>query len=678
MGVLLVCLCPAAAATAGRGPSSAAVARWLGLLSARVECVAPGDSESALELQSWLSSLSLLEYWAPLRDLGVTAFDDLEFVEDADLRAFGMKPVQRRKFRAHADRILRDGPPPPSRASQVGTFPFAVPAHLHPKFHATHDVVVHRMMAMPLADLRPFLRAEGAKDSVIAPESQSLLTALEEAAETLRASADVDMWQLSWGQLMERERERQSTKQAPREEGDDTHGIADGIADVVDDTLEKHRRAALWLRAHRRLHAGDLLAAEKLFQAAERDEHNDGETKATRDYLTAGLDALAEGDYTAAAELLERQMQRAPPDLDAEAADPAFGHMTVPRSPAQTRAHAEAEVRRQHVPVGYWASLYLSWGDGGGEDSRPPGADAHTPPPPPPPPPASPPLPPVEQQFRDGFAHVEAGDYLAGVQAFDRASEMPTATPVLRNAAAHNAAVTRAQLSSQAYVERYRIPRGSSLSGILQFAVERALQLRSPSARSLLFVELGVFTGNSLRRIANVLSSHHASFLPEYKVALHGFDSWQGLPESFAGIMPRGSFATDGFEPPEGLRGVDRLNGIALQLWDGWFNSTVPSFAATAASGDGCQVAFVHVDCDLRSSTIDGLEPLIVSGLVRQGTVLLFDEWLGYPRWEHEGEAPAWHDLAERHGIEWRHRQVYKQRVVVEVVAVRQKKLILL
>ena len=55
-------------------------------------------------------------------------------------------------------------------------------------------------------------------------------------------------------------------------------------------------------------------------------------------------------------------------------------------------------------------------------------------------------------------------------------------------------------------------------------------------------------------------------------------------------------------------------------------------------------VRFLHVDCDLYSST-----KTIFGGLnnrLQMGTVILFDEFFNYPGWQ-SGEYKAWRELCE-------------------------------
>lgn len=109
-----------------------------------------------------------------------------------------------------------------------------------------------------------------------------------------------------------------------------------------------------------------------------------------------------------------------------------------------------------------------------------------------------------------------------------------------------------------------------------------------------------------------------------------------------------GFFNRDG-EPPPGLP-------ANIELHIGWFERTVPAFAAIqaakAAPGAVGALGFVHVDCDLYSSTMEVLGGLQAKGLLGPGTVVVFDEWSGYPG-AAEHEPKAWAEHAATHLLAW-------------------------
>ncbi len=125
-------------------------------------------------------------------------------------------------------------------------------------------------------------------------------------------------------------------------------------------------------------------------------------------------------------------------------------------------------------------------------------------------------------------------------------------------------------------------------------------------------LEFGVFSGETI----NVL----ATSLPERQ--LFGFDSFEGLPESWAGLH-KGHFSTAKKLPPVQPN---------VELIVGWFDESLPAFLETH---DVPQLGLLHIDCDLYSST------KTVFGLLRDkivsGTIIVFDEYFNYPGWkEHE------------------------------------------
>jgi len=135
-----------------------------------------------------------------------------------------------------------------------------------------------------------------------------------------------------------------------------------------------------------------------------------------------------------------------------------------------------------------------------------------------------------------------------------------------------------------------------------------------------LFVELGVCTGTTINFIG-ALNPHKK---------IYGFDSFEGLPEDWVRgdrIIPQGSL---GLKNPSVLPPV--LHNV--ELIKGWFDDTLPMFAKQATH----PIALLHIDCDIYSSTVSAFQHL--GGLLREGTVIVFDEFYNYPGYEnHEFKA---------------------------------------
>ena len=144
---------------------------------------------------------------------------------------------------------------------------------------------------------------------------------------------------------------------------------------------------------------------------------------------------------------------------------------------------------------------------------------------------------------------------------------------------------------------------------LLQYALNAA----SPDG---LVLEFGVHQGETINVIAEGVPSDRL---------VHGFDSFEGLPESwFLGREP-GRFSTGGRLP------LCRNN---VRLYKGWFHQTLPPFLRKQTRA----FSFVHIDSDLYSSARDIL--YLARDRFVAGTVLVFDEYFNYPGWEqHEFRA---------------------------------------
>ena len=154
--------------------------------------------------------------------------------------------------------------------------------------------------------------------------------------------------------------------------------------------------------------------------------------------------------------------------------------------------------------------------------------------------------------------------------------------------------------------------------------IDHALSLASVEG---LVIEVGVRHGTSVGHIARRVGR---------QVRVHGFDSFEGLPEVWGG-QPVGLYSTQGVLPevPENV-----------ELHVGFFDATLPSFALDHAG----PVRFLNVDCDLYRSTVDVFATL-GSRLV-PGSIVVFDEYLANPGWEDE-EHRAWLETVAAHQLDF-------------------------
>ena len=151
--------------------------------------------------------------------------------------------------------------------------------------------------------------------------------------------------------------------------------------------------------------------------------------------------------------------------------------------------------------------------------------------------------------------------------------------------------------------------------------LEHALTL---SPKGGLALEFGVFSGTTLRIIADKRGGQK----------VYGFDSFEGLPEAWRSDFPAGAFAVN--EPPQ-------VDGAELVI--GWFDATLPRFLERHPG----PVDFLHIDCDLYSSTKTVLD--LVGSRLRPGSIVMFDEYFNYPGWE-QHEAKAWDEFLAKTGMQ--------------------------
>ncbi len=149
---------------------------------------------------------------------------------------------------------------------------------------------------------------------------------------------------------------------------------------------------------------------------------------------------------------------------------------------------------------------------------------------------------------------------------------------------------------------------------IREYALLKALE----NDVSPVWAEFGVENGTSAKYILEHLPDNGE---------LHLYDSFQGLPEKWEG-------------KPIGHRKavhIPSFNDSRVCFHIGLFNETLPLKGV---------LGFVHIDCDLYSSTKEALEGIEVA----KGTIILFDELFGYDGYEnHEYKALQEYDRPFRY-----------------------------
>jgi len=135
-------------------------------------------------------------------------------------------------------------------------------------------------------------------------------------------------------------------------------------------------------------------------------------------------------------------------------------------------------------------------------------------------------------------------------------------------------------------------------------------------------IEVGVFQGVSVNFIADTLAKRGDKRL------VHGFDSFEGLEEDWAGEALGKNFFN--------LKGRLPTVRPSVLLHKGWVQDTLGPFYAER--GGRPPIALIHIDTDTYTPARHILE---ISGpLLTPGAVIVFDELIGYPNWQnHEFKA---------------------------------------
>lgn len=142
--------------------------------------------------------------------------------------------------------------------------------------------------------------------------------------------------------------------------------------------------------------------------------------------------------------------------------------------------------------------------------------------------------------------------------------------------------------------------------------------------RRVLYLEFGVFQGASMRYWSRELKH------PESR--LHGFDSFEGLPEDWHELS-KGTFSTQGVMPV--------INDARVQFFKGWFDQVLPTYSIPEHD-----VLVIVMDADLYSSTIYVLRHL--RPWIRPGTFIYFGN-MSYP-----DEPKAFDEFMKESGLKFR------------------------
>ena len=158
-----------------------------------------------------------------------------------------------------------------------------------------------------------------------------------------------------------------------------------------------------------------------------------------------------------------------------------------------------------------------------------------------------------------------------------------------------------------------------------------------------LVAEFGVYKGEMLRRLA-------AFF---YDQEVFGFDSFKGLPSDWGEMLPKGHFCLDT---------IPQFEEKNIELRIGLFQDTLPIFQKDIGSK---KIKFIHVDCDLYSSTSTVLQTL--KNNFTAGSIILFDEYYNYKGWM-DHEYRAFQELVEQNDLHYEYVGIRNAMVAVRLL----------
>ena len=139
-------------------------------------------------------------------------------------------------------------------------------------------------------------------------------------------------------------------------------------------------------------------------------------------------------------------------------------------------------------------------------------------------------------------------------------------------------------------------------------------------------LEFGVRAGESITYIAQKLKDR----------TIHGFDSFEGLPEEWEGhAFLKSDFTQNGKIPI--------VPGNVI-LHKGWFDKTISEY------NNSNEIAFINLDCDIYSSTKTVLDEL--GNKITTGTIILIDDFFNYRNWK-QYQYKAFQEFVEKNNVKF-------------------------
>ena len=169
---------------------------------------------------------------------------------------------------------------------------------------------------------------------------------------------------------------------------------------------------------------------------------------------------------------------------------------------------------------------------------------------------------------------------------------------------------------------RFQLLRAKELDS--REALWRHLFLTIGTNERILLLEFGVCNGYSIHQFASMNTNQSSKFI--------GFDSFEGLPEDWTPLCPKGTFSLSGQLPS--------VRDNRITLVKGWFSDTLIPHLHEIDSQD--RITICHFDADLYSSTLFCLTTLLQK---LRRFYFIFDEFSGH-------EARAFCDVMQAYPVQ--------------------------
>lgn len=150
---------------------------------------------------------------------------------------------------------------------------------------------------------------------------------------------------------------------------------------------------------------------------------------------------------------------------------------------------------------------------------------------------------------------------------------------------------------------------------IRNFAIYRAIQNNAGDSKNL-FLEFGVYTGGSINLFSKQLKNINET--------IYGFDTFEGLTEDWLThvFFPKGSLSLNN-KLPKVAKNAILIKGKIQDTLDNFLKDNLKK-----------KILFAHMDMDTYASTKFALAK--IKPFLEKGSVILFDEFYGYPNWQQE------------------------------------------